>query len=260
MRFLGMIEVFVSSEPNSIAMGVRWLDSITYGLKNCIIEIVIASPISVIRPWINFEAGAGWVRDIPVIPLCHSGISPSTLPAPLNSLQAAMSTNATDLERVLAVLAKGIDCKMPEVDYTPFIKVVTDFQETSKQIRMISDKSPVAEEGGLTQHEFVTLAAIAEEAYTPTSPVWPHTVRQYMNAAGYRNVAATLGMAGLDRKGLIESFEEPTNTFDNEIGIAIRITPNGWAWLEMNVDRIDLQIPPSEPEPAKDITIDEIPF
>jgi len=35
------------------------------------------------KPWVNFEAGAGWVRDIPVIPLCHSGIQPSNLPMPL---------------------------------------------------------------------------------------------------------------------------------------------------------------------------------
>lgn len=80
--FLGMVDVFVSSDPNSIAMGGRWLNDITYGLKTCVIEIVLAGPSSVTRPWINFEAGAGWVRDIPVIPLCHSGMTPSVLPAP----------------------------------------------------------------------------------------------------------------------------------------------------------------------------------
>jgi hypothetical protein len=111
--FLGMVEVFVSSDPNSIAMGGRWLDNITYGLKKCVIEIVLASPVSVTRPWINFEAGAGWVRDIPVIPLCHSGMTPSALPAPLSSLQAALATQGTHLERVLPLLRRqsNVTCR-----------------------------------------------------------------------------------------------------------------------------------------------------
>jgi hypothetical protein len=258
--FLGMIEVFVSSDPNSIAMGGRWLDNITYGLKNCIIEIVVASPTSVTRPWINFEAGAGWVRDISVIPLCHSGMTPSALPAPLSSLQAALATDATHLERVSAVLAKAIDCKLPDVDYTHFIGVVEKYEETSKQMRVISEKSPVAEEGGLTPHEFATLVAIAEEAFMPTSVVWPHTIVSAMNEAGYRNVAATLGMAGLQRKGLVESVEESTGNFD-EVGIATRITNNGWAWLESNVGRLELQIPPKAPLPQPtEVPGDDIPF
>ncbi len=58
--FLGMVDVFVSSDPNSIAMGGRWLNDITYGLKTCVIEIVLAGPLTVTCPWINFEAGAGW--------------------------------------------------------------------------------------------------------------------------------------------------------------------------------------------------------
>lgn len=71
--FLGMLDVFVSSDENSISSGSKWLDNITSALSSCAIELILCSPNSVKRPWINFEAGAGWVRDIPVIPLCHSG-------------------------------------------------------------------------------------------------------------------------------------------------------------------------------------------
>lgn len=73
-NFLGMIEVFVSSDGSSVKMGEKWLNDISDALERCAVEIVICSPISVRRPWINFEAGAGWVRGIPVIPLCHSGM------------------------------------------------------------------------------------------------------------------------------------------------------------------------------------------
>jgi TIR domain len=53
--FLGMIDVFVSSDENSISTGQRWLDNITTALKECSIEIILCSPKSVSRPWINFE-------------------------------------------------------------------------------------------------------------------------------------------------------------------------------------------------------------
>jgi hypothetical protein len=252
--FLGMVEVFVSSDPNSIAMGVRWLDNITFGLKKCVIEIVLASPASVSRPWINFEAGAGWVRDIPVIPLCHSGMTPSALPAPLSSLQAALATESANLERVFAVIAKAIDCKMPEVDYQAFIATVAAFEKVSVQIQEMFEKSPLADEGGLNQHEFAALVTIADDSELPGTPVWPSAVIRAMTNVGYRSIAATLGMAGLERKGLIEFVE--VDNHSNEAATVIRITPPGWAWLEENIERIELRSP-ANPAPSQG---DDIPF
>ena len=41
--FLGMIEVFVSSDETSISAGARWLDNITESLSNCSIELILCS-------------------------------------------------------------------------------------------------------------------------------------------------------------------------------------------------------------------------
>jgi hypothetical protein len=127
--FLGMIEVFVSSDGESISMGQRWLDEITVALKECTIEIIICSPDSVNRPWINFEAGAGWIRNIPVIPLCHSGAEPNKLPAPLNLLQAAKATEISGLKLILPVLAQALNSKIPSVDFSDFVEKVRQFEE-----------------------------------------------------------------------------------------------------------------------------------
>ena len=128
--FLGMIEVFVSSDEHSIAMGQRWLDEITKALKTCSIEIVLCSPQSVKRPWIHFEAGEGWIRDIPVIPLCHSGMVPSKLPLPLNLLQGATATEVASLNLILPVLARAIGSKTPKTDFSNFVSRVTAFEAT----------------------------------------------------------------------------------------------------------------------------------
>ncbi len=127
-HFLGMLDVFVSSNENSIAMGQRWLDNITVALKSCAVEVIICSPQSIRRPWINFEAGAGWVRDIPVIPLCHSGIEPSQLPMPLNLLQAAKATEISSLKLVFPVLANALGAKSPNVDFSDFTDLVKEFE------------------------------------------------------------------------------------------------------------------------------------
>jgi hypothetical protein len=127
-HFLGMLEVFVSSDEHSIGMGQRWLDNITNALKSCVVEIILCSPQSLKRPWINFEAGAGWIRDIPVIPLCHSGMEPSQLPMPLNLLQAAKAGEVGGLKLVFPVLANALGAQSPSIDFTEFTEYVKMFE------------------------------------------------------------------------------------------------------------------------------------
>ena len=86
--FLGLIDVFVSSDEASIETGENWLDAIEEALKTAKIELILCSTASVKRPWINFEAGAGWLRGLPIVPICHTGLQPAELPMPLLVLQA----------------------------------------------------------------------------------------------------------------------------------------------------------------------------
>src|SRR5262245_48339821 len=70
--FLGLPEVFVSSDRTTIEAGEKWLDEIESALEAADLVMVMASRESVGRPWVNFEAGAVWLRGIPLIPICHS--------------------------------------------------------------------------------------------------------------------------------------------------------------------------------------------
>lgn len=126
--FLGMLDVFVSSDYTSISLGNKWLDDITTALKNCAVEVVICSPVSVEKQWINFEAGSGWIKDIPVIPLCHSGLEPADLPIPLKLLQGAKATEETSIRSLLWRLAKAIEVNMPSNDVSKFTDSVRDFE------------------------------------------------------------------------------------------------------------------------------------
>ena len=100
--------MFVSSDGKTIPAGSNFLKRIEDGLTKCIGAIYLISPISVKRNWINFELGAVWIRnsisennsgkEIPTIPFCHSGITPSKLPMPLTNLSSIQANNSSNLE------------------------------------------------------------------------------------------------------------------------------------------------------------------
>jgi TIR domain len=134
-EFSGFVEVFVSSDGTSIPAGSNFLNRIEDGLINCIGAMYLISPISVKRNWINFELGAVWVRNIvsqragavsiPTLPACHSGMTPSTLPAPLNNLNAITANQASQLDFAFRSLQAAVGGKG---------KLKTDFDSLARSI------------------------------------------------------------------------------------------------------------------------------
>ena len=112
--FLRMLEVFVSSDGESIAAGDEWLESIDAALQQSHLMLILCSPTSIRRPWINFEAGAAWMRKIPVIPLCHAGLTPADLPAPLSLRQGLQLTESRGLQRLYKRVADELNCAVPD--------------------------------------------------------------------------------------------------------------------------------------------------
>src|SRR3990172_4695206 len=80
--YAGQLDVFVSSDREDVPAGSKWLEEIDRALEQSSICVVLCSPASVIRPWINFETGSAWHKQIPVLPVCHSGQEKASLPAP----------------------------------------------------------------------------------------------------------------------------------------------------------------------------------
>jgi hypothetical protein len=88
-RVLGYgIETFMSSDETAIYAGEDWMSRIFEELKTAKVLVSMLSPVSVDRPWINFEAGAAWMGNAKVIPVCFGGLTIAQLPKPYSSLQA----------------------------------------------------------------------------------------------------------------------------------------------------------------------------
>lgn len=135
--FLGMLELFVSSDLISISAGSQWLQEIEQALKEAQIELLLCSKKSIQRPWINFEAGAAWVKDLPIVPICHTDMHPSQLPAPYNTFQAVKANNLTDLKKLYILIANKLGSKVPATDLSNLVAEIQRFEEGYSQVEQV---------------------------------------------------------------------------------------------------------------------------
>lgn len=252
--FLSFVEVFVSSDPTSLPLGDKWLKKIESSLKNCVIEIVIASPSSIARPWITFEAGAGWIRDIPVIPLCHSGLTADSLPTPLSSLQAG-DVKDRDLNILFGIIAQAAGCSLPAFDASTFLAVVSEFEAETAAARSLkmrpAQAEPVDDGDELSEVELEVLKNVG--GYHEGCQY--RELKDDVEQRGWMPIAVNLGVRMLERKGLVEivEFEEQYDKYS-----VVQISPAGWRWIESNQKLISLRwsnSAKSSPNPN-----DEVPF
>lgn len=131
--FLGMLEIFVSSDRETIRAGDKWLDQVDRALKAADAEVVLCSKESVGRPWVNFEAGAAWLRGIPVIPVCHSGLALVDLPVPLNMLQGVECSSPDGLQKIYDTMAVVLGVKTPAVDFHAMAADMRQLEEKHRQ-------------------------------------------------------------------------------------------------------------------------------
>src|SRR6202171_2042033 len=91
-------EVFLSSDKSQIYAGDLWLKKIKEALSAAEIVILMLSQRSVARPWVNFEAGAAWLADKKLLPVCYGNLSKDELPHPYSAIQALkLPSDAYDL-------------------------------------------------------------------------------------------------------------------------------------------------------------------
>lgn len=156
-EFSGFVSVFVSSDGVSIPAGANFLKRIEDGLVECIGALYLISPASVNRNWINFELGAVWIRntlsirasggEVPTIPVCHSGISPSALPAPLNNLNGISANRASQLEFAFRSVQSAVGGKGKlRSDFDALASKITAFEQSytlgtnlARMLRLASD-------------------------------------------------------------------------------------------------------------------------
>jgi hypothetical protein len=109
--FLDLVECFTSSEIGGIGAGQNWLKAVEDALAKAKGVLVLCSKASVHRPWVQFEVGAAWMRKVPVIPVCHSGMEFVDLEMPLSLRQGVELPTERGIEKLYDGVARVLGIK-----------------------------------------------------------------------------------------------------------------------------------------------------
>lgn len=80
--------LFRASNIFTLVGGEKFEDRIKGEIAECSAFIMMCSEKSFQSHWVHLEAGAAWVKDKPVIPVCYGGQSRGGLPRPYSSFHA----------------------------------------------------------------------------------------------------------------------------------------------------------------------------
>ena len=78
---------FLASRAGDIRADEDWLRGIERALQEADTYIVLLTPESTLRPWVNFEAGAAWFSEKQLLFLRIDGLAAADIPLPISSRQ-----------------------------------------------------------------------------------------------------------------------------------------------------------------------------
>ena len=122
--------------------------------------------------------------------------------------------------------------------------------EKGESLREISKLELVAPIEGLSSHEISVIVVIAGSCFLPQTPVSVYSCRNDAEQAGITKVAFNLAIRRLTIKKFIELDQQPDDGYGEPYDV-IRVTENGWSWLDANDSKLLLH---------RQEKIDDIPF
>jgi len=130
-----VLDIFMSSDGQSIPFGHNWIHKIEEGLNKAQIMFVFVTPTSINSAWIYFEAGFAYSKNIEVIPV-GIGVNIGHLKAPLNLLQGFDITSVDSLNNFITVVNRKFDLKFceafTELDYKAIFSSIIESKHSSK--------------------------------------------------------------------------------------------------------------------------------
>lgn len=81
------VTTFLASRPGDIRADENWLTGIERALEEADTYIIILTPESCLRPWVNFEAGAAWFFKRRLVFVRIQALSTDDIPLPISSRQ-----------------------------------------------------------------------------------------------------------------------------------------------------------------------------
>ncbi len=106
------VTTFVASRSGDIRADEDWLKGIERALQEADAYIVILTPESILRPWVNFESGAAWFFHGQLIFVRIQALSTDEIPLPIASRQVYALDDEQQLHAIFKAL--GLPLVNPE--------------------------------------------------------------------------------------------------------------------------------------------------
>lgn len=114
-------DVFVSSDTEDLRPGDEWVKKIRENLRAARMLLLLASERGLIRPWVWYETGSAWSREIRIIPCCLGKIRKNDLAAPFSSYQALNVDEAGDLKNLLTEIGHELKLTVQMPEFEPSV-------------------------------------------------------------------------------------------------------------------------------------------
>lgn len=195
------------------------IDAIEQGIRSA---AVCLAEISLDNPNVWYELGYAFARGRPVVMICSN----DRQKFPFDIQHRSIIVYSSDAPRDFDDLRHSI---------TQRVKALLDNREVLRQIAETEQVAPVA---GVSQPELFVLGSLAGSTFPELSSAALYRVQQEVERAGLTSVGFSLGIRRLTNRGFIESF-----TFDSDDGTVngVRMTNEGWEWMDRNDDKFLLR-------------------
>lgn len=175
-------DVFLSSD--NIGPSANWFNEIMTAINRCRIFLVLCSPFSIARQWVNFESGVACHKKCRIIPICHSGLNPNNLPQYLIKPQALQLSDSDFMRKFLGEFSKSaLEEKVYEKFRKDIIKALEDIRPPQEKVTdpQTEQYLPVT----LNKNGDVITLKLSHESVSVTKPMdetnWLATVAEMHN-------------------------------------------------------------------------------
>lgn len=232
IREAGLDPYRVDRDP-SVSIPIRDIEDGIRAAELCFAEISTDNP----NVW--FELGYAIALGKDVVLVCSE---PRTSRYPFDVQHRTIIPYKTDSSSDFADLKRAINARLKAL------------LAKEKSMDALAAMPVLAPTEGLSDHEIVALLSVAVGSDVPGGPTAVFSVKRDCERGGYTEIAVTLALRSLARRGYIESsFDEDQN--GNQFAV-YSASGRGLDWLEANQSRLVLRRKKG-PRVAAD---DEVPF
>lgn len=215
----GLLAYRVDQDPR-VAVPIEDIENGIRDARVCLADITLDNP----NVW--FELGFAYSAGKNVVLVCSSE---RTTKFPFDVQHRSIIKYTSESPRDFDALRKSITTKL---------KAFLHREESLPKVSEMARLTPV---DGLSQHEIVAIAAVAENLEHPEDYATTYQIKRDMDSSGFTKIATTLALRGLIDKEYL-SFESHTDE-DGDPYTAYYFTKKGWAWVTSNQDRFLMQKP-----------------